>query len=221
MVKVKGTFVKPAGAIYKEPVPVDPTRFDDPVALKTGWEPGRGDGANFCTHKLVKASPHKMVMKLTGQLILLYSVLPLGGIFLLFYAFSGNMSAFPLLLGLGFVLFGVYLVYYKAAPLVFDKSSGMFFKGRTKSGQLPDHDNPKNMIDLDSVHALQLLSKYVVGKKPYYSQELNLVLKNGKRLTVLSHADKSRIREDAQTLSGFLNIPIWDAIDDDTTSYSR
>lgn len=62
---------------------------------------------------------------------------------------------------------------------------------------------------------------YVVAKKPYYTQELNLVLKNGKRLTVLSHADKVRIREDAKELAEFLDIAVWDAIDDDTTTYNE
>lgn len=218
--KVKATIIKPAGAIYKKPIPIDPNRFGDPVALKTDWEPGR-DGASFCTHRLKRENPNKMVFKIAMQLIILFAIPLLAGIMLLFYTFSGHMSAFPLLLGLGFLLLGVYLFYFQAAPMIFDKSRGLFLKGRVKDGQLPDPDNPKKIVDLANVHALQLLSKYVVAKKPYYTHELNLVLKNGKRLTVLSHADKVRIREDAQALSGFLNTPIWDAIDDDTTTYSE
>lgn len=211
--------MKPAGAIYKEPVPIDPARFGDPVALKTSWEPG-WDGSNVCTHRLVKVGPDKMMFRLTTQLKVIYSVLLLSGIIILLYALSGHLSAFSLCLGLAFVLLGICLWHFNTPPIVFDKSRGMFLKGRTKSGQLPDPDNPKNMIDLDSVHALQLISKFVASKKSYYAHELNLVLKNGKRLTVLSHTYKSRIRQDAQELSGFLNIPVWDAIDEDTTSYN-
>lgn len=218
--KVKATIIKPAGAIYKDPVPIDPTRFGDPVALNTEWTPGRNDGASFCTHRLVRVNPQKMEFRMTASTKALFYVFLVAGIIMLLYVFSGHWSAFPLCLGLGFTLVGGGLLYFKAAPLVFDKSAGMFLKGRTKAGQVPDHDNPKNMVALDSVHALQLLSKYVPAKKPYYTHELNLVLKNGKRLTVISHADKSRIREDAQTLSGFLNTPVWDAIDDDTATYS-
>jgi len=207
MVEFKGTFYKPSSVLYKEPTPIDPSRFADPVALMTEWEPGT-DGASFRTHKLVRVNPNKMAFKMTGQLIALFSILPLSGVFLLFYVFSGNMSLLPLGLGIVFVLFGVYLLLYQTDPIIFDKSIGLFIKGRKKSDKAPDPDNPKNIVDLDSVHALQLLSKYVSGKKPYYSHELNLVLKNGKRMRVISHADKEKFMADVRLLSEFLGKPV-------------
>lgn len=212
MVRVKGTLIKPSGAIYKEPTPIDPSRFADPVALITAWEPG-SDGASFRTHKLVRVNPNKIAFKMTGQLIALFSVLPVSGIFLLLYTFSGHLSLLPLGLGLGFVLFGGYLLFYKTDPIVFDKSIGLFIKGRKKRDKSPDPDNPKDIVDLDSIHALQLLSKYVPGKKPYYCHELNLVLRNGKRVRVVSHADKEKFIEDVRLLSEFLGKPVWDATD--------
>lgn len=39
---------------------------------------------------------------------------------------------------------------------------------------------------------------------------MNLVLKNGKRIFVLSHADKNAMKEDARVLSEFLEKPLWD-----------
>ncbi|MEO1381793.1 MAG: hypothetical protein AAFV78_01005 [Bacteroidota bacterium] len=38
---------------------------------------------------------------------------------------------------------------------------------------------------------------------------MNLVLKDGKRIMVLDHADKGQIKEDASQLSAFLNSPVW------------
>ncbi|MEL6627102.1 MAG: hypothetical protein AAFY70_03685 [Bacteroidota bacterium] len=40
---------------------------------------------------------------------------------------------------------------------------------------------------------------------------MNLVLKDGKRIMVLDHADKDQIKENAAQLSAFLNInsPVW------------
>ncbi|HHV63530.1 MAG TPA: hypothetical protein GXX46_00385 [Peptococcaceae bacterium] len=40
-----------------------------------------------------------------------------------------------------------------------------FLCGKETAYSSPDPDNPKNVVDLDSVHALQLLSKYVPGKR--------------------------------------------------------
>jgi hypothetical protein len=210
MAEFKGSIIKPGGVLYKEPTPIDPSRFADPVALMTEWKPG-ADGASFRTHKLVRVNPNKMAFKMTGQIIALFSILPLSGVFLLFYVFSGHMSLLPLGLGIGFVLFGVYLLLYQTDPIVFDKSTDLFIKGRKKADRSPDPDNPKNIVDLDSIHALQLLSKYVPSKRAYYSHELNLVLKNGKRVRVISHANKEKLMEDVGLLSEFLGKPIWDA----------
>ncbi|NLO96557.1 MAG: hypothetical protein GX091_00510 [Peptococcaceae bacterium] len=210
MVEFKGTFYKPGGTMYKGPTIIDPNRFNDPVALMTDWEPV-SDGASFRTHKLVRVNPNKVVFKMTGQLIAFFSILPLAGVLLLIYVFSGHMSFLPLFLGIIFVLFGVYLLLYQTDPIVFDKSTGMFLKGRKKKDKSPDPDNPKNIVALDKVHALQLLSQYVPGKRAYYSHELNLVLNNGKRVRVISHANKEKFMEDVRLLSEFLGTPIWDA----------
>lgn len=63
---------------------------------------------------------------------------------------------------------------------------------------------------LKKVHALQLISEYVRGdKSSYYSYELNLVLKDGERINVIDHGDRSAIQRDAQALAGFLGKPLW------------
>src|SRR5689334_25441925 len=37
----------------REPAPVDPATFGDPLALRVLWTPSRAGGANFRTHRLV------------------------------------------------------------------------------------------------------------------------------------------------------------------------
>jgi hypothetical protein len=159
-------------------------------------------------------SPDRMIFKRELKTVAMFAVFPLAGILILIYAFSGNFSAFALFLGLGCTLFGGYLIYFQMAPIVFDKSSGMFSKGRNNGGKAPDIENPKNIMDLESIHALQLLWKPVyTGKKQYYSYDLNLVLKNGKRIFILSHADKNAMKEEVSALSGFLGKPLWDVVE--------
>lgn len=217
MVKVKvKTGIRPGslGKMLKESEPVDPARFDDPVAFKTDWEPLNTIGDSFRSRKLISVSPDRMVFKRALKTVAMFAVFPLAGILILFYAFSGNFSAFALFLGLGFTLLGGYLIYFQMAPIVFDKSSGIFSKGRNKSGKAPDIENPKNIMDLENIHALQLLRKPVYGgKRQYYSYDLNLILKNGKRIFVLSHADKNAMKEDVSVLSGFIGKPLWDVVE--------
>jgi hypothetical protein len=49
------------------------------------------------------------------------------------------------------------------------------------------------------------------NKNSYYSYELNLVLDDGSRINVVDHGNLDRLRSDAQTLSRFLDKPVWDA----------
>ncbi len=49
------------------------------------------------------------------------------------------------------------------------------------------------------------------NKSSYYSYELNLVLDDGSRINVVDHGNLDRLRGDAQTLSRFLDKPVWDA----------
>lgn len=212
MVKVK-TSIRPGrfGKMLEKPEPVDPARFGDSVAFKTGWEPLNAVGDSFRSYKLVRVGPDRMEFRREMRAVALSAILPLAGILILFFAFSGKFNAFALILGLGFILLGAYLVYSQLAPIVFDKSNGMFSKGRVKPDKVPDIENPKKGAELKNIHALQLLFKPVFqGKKQYYSYDLNLVLKNGKRIFVLSHADKNAMKEDARALSEFLGKPLWD-----------
>jgi len=79
--------------------------------------------------------------------------------------------------------------------------------------QVFNKDLIKHLAPLDQVHALQLVSEYCSGNKSsYYSYELNLVLKDGRRVNVIDHGNINRIRQDAQTLSNFLGKPVWNAL---------
>ena len=64
------------------------------------------------------------------------------------------------------------------------------------------------------VYAIQLLSECVLTSglpAPYYSHELNLVLKDCSRINVTDYAMKDIIRHDARLLSRYLDVPVWDA----------
>jgi hypothetical protein len=52
---------------------------------------------------------------------------------------------------------------------------------------------------------------YRISPEALLSYEINLVLTDGSRLNLVDHSIQSVIREDAQTLGAFLDVPVWDA----------
>ncbi len=201
--------------------PIDLAKFGDPLALTIEWTPASRGGTNFRTHKLVEIDFSRVEFKAATAAKLFYSFFFGMGLFVgigfslqnnIFDNFSIQTIA-PVLFSLIFVVVGGLLYYFGTAPIVFDKSVGYFWKGRKSPQDAPEPGAIKKLALLEDIHAVQLLSEYVRGSKSsYYSYELNLVLNDGKRMTVIDHGNLKRLREDAQKLALFLGKPIWDAI---------
>lgn len=199
----------------------DPASLNDSIALKVGWTPLKKGGSNFRTHKLVEAGLEIMVFRATlgAKLFGLVFVLMGAGVpgFIIYGGISeGGASVsgilFPALIGLVFVSVGVALIYHFSKPIVFDRQSGFFWKGRRHPQSVVNPAELKVCVALEDVYALQILSEYCSGKdNSYYSYELNLVLKSGERINVTDHGSLRWIREDAGRLSQFLGCPLWDA----------
>jgi len=201
----------------------DPSQFDDPVAMQTSWTPAKRGGANFRTHKLVEVNSYRLEFQASLGAKLFYLIFLLAGVGVLVGfsftklssgAFSFDMDTIiPFGIGLIFAIAGGCLLYFGTTPIVFDKTQGAFWKGRKTPGALSDSQALKHYAELDKIHALQLISEYVRGdKSSYYSYELNLVLENGDRINIVDHGNENKLREDAKTLSAFLEKPVWDAI---------
>ncbi len=119
----------------------------------------------------------------------------------------------PLAMGVVFMAVGIGMFIYGTTPIVFDKGSGYFWKGRKGPQDVIEVSSLKKCAQLEQIHAIQLVSEFVhSGKSSFYSYELNLVLEDAGRLTVIDHGNLKRLREDANTLAQFLGKPVWDAI---------
>jgi hypothetical protein len=118
----------------------------------------------------------------------------------------------PFLIGSVFAIAGGCLYYFGTKPIVFDKHSGCFWKGRKNPDLVFNKDSIKVWTQLEQIHALQLIAEHCSSNKcSYYSYELNLVLKDGERINVVDHGNLNKIRDDANTLSKFLGKPVWNA----------
>jgi len=200
----------------------DPASLNDPVALATEWRSLRRGGSNFRTHKLLTVSAERMEFKSSRGAISTYTILILMSIVpaMVFLSawhngqqpFSSFDGIFPLLLSGVFLAFGIVVLRKSTAPIVFDKKQGFFWKGRVAPNETFNKSEIKNCTTLDQIYALQLLREYIrTNKTSYYSYELNLVLKDGKRINVVDHGNITKLREDAAGLAAFLGCPVWDA----------
>jgi hypothetical protein len=192
-----------------------PNPFADAGANETAWNP-IGASANFRTEELVQAGPGRMEFRGTGAMkrFFLFVVAAGVGVMVLVIAtkglsFEGDV-VWPLLIGLLFATVGGYGVLRGSIPLVFDKTSGLFWKGRRPPNPSLGEGRPGTFGRLDDILALQLLSGTSSGRRSYFYYELNLVLREGARIHVTAHADTSRLHDDAYTLATFLGKPIWD-----------
>ncbi len=199
----------------------DPSGFGDPIAMQTEWTSSMGGPS---ADKLVKVSSARLEFRasLTGKLVFLFFTLTGLGMLIAFTVYKlshgglsfDNDTIVPLLIGLAFTLAGSLMLYSITAPAVFDKRSGFFWKGRKAPDEVSDRRTIKYCAKLEDIHALQLISFFCSGPKmrPHYRYELNLVLKDAKRVYIVLDDKKDKVREDARTLSQFLDKPVWDAI---------
>ena len=129
-------------------------------------------------------------------------------------AFSFDAKLLLLIIGLILVA-GCGRIYFSGSePIVFDKHKGYFWKGKKGLNRTTYEDPMQLNVMMNQIHAIQLISKKVGGGvDSFYSYEVNLVLKEGKRLSVVDHPTSFLAKEDAQTLSTFLGVDIWANLD--------
>jgi hypothetical protein len=194
---------------------------DDLVARLTSWAPANEGGANFRTKRLVERSPSRLEVRTTAYTALFC------GVFIVFGAGLGAAFAYerlsfgqspllnltPILGSLAFAAAGVVMYYFLCRPAVFDRHIGWYWKGNPTLRAHQQLQSLTQATALSNIHALQLLSEYIPGdsdSSPYHSYELNLVLKNGRRLNVMDHGDLPSLMADAKLLARFLGVPLWE-----------
>ncbi|MFA5148966.1 MAG: hypothetical protein WC491_07580 [Candidatus Omnitrophota bacterium] len=201
----------------------DPAIFNDPLALKTGWDPLQFSLLGT-KHKLIEVSPARYEFKNTRSVnVGGYVVFVIGMIFMYFFTIniSGRypqvlrliVSTFAIMLALYIITDIAKILFYMIrGPIVFDKSVGYFWKGRISEAGISDRSGLKDCVELRKIHALQLVIEALAEDNSSY-YELNLVLDDASRINAAVYGGvKNTIREDAKKLGQFLNIPVWDTI---------
>ena len=192
----------------------------DPVSLKVDWGPLAVGGSTHKTRELTQVSPQCYELKLTSQGYALPVVFMFaGGVPLTLGSLimsGGSISETGLTLvafGLLFSAVGYMLWRDITRPVVFDLERGRHWRGAD------DEAHGADSVALSELHAIQLISEWVVQKghrqrrsTNFTSYELNLVRVDGSRLNVMDHGDLRSVRATAERLSALLELPVWDLI---------
>ena len=188
--------------------------LEDPVALKTAWNPLVSGGWSFCTHRLSSNNGiRRMHVSAIAHLFCFFCI-GFGVIVSSYIAWSlsdpsavtsGNIPLWLVpFMPLIFSVVGAGMLWWLYRKnVLFDKKRGAY----TYQGE---------SFPLQEVHAIQLIREYCSGgsnNSSYLSFEMNLVLKTGERFNVTDHGSLGAIRVDGKKLSEYLDIPVWDLID--------
>lgn len=186
---------------------VDLNEYHDEVAYLTSFEPLTRGGANFATRKMVtdKLGNYYYRATLPSRLFALPFVV--FGLVMI-NVFFDQLPA--LIGGIVFLTVAAVIIVQSFKRIVFDDTRQLFFVGFKQ--------NSKNSISYKQVHSLQLLAKVVRSSTDdgpdtfYFVYELNLVDHQGQRMNVHCYNSKDVALDDANSLSKYLNVPLWQAL---------
>ena len=183
---------------------------NEPIKEKISWQPIKNNGTPL-TNMILKSIEGTLELRLHLLSRFFYFSLIILGSFLLFYATIALLSyhfldtLWSITLGFLFTGIGIYTFSKQALPHKFDKEKNLYFKQN-------ENLERENETPLHYIHALQVISytEENEGKQEQQS-ELNLVLKNGKRVYVCSYTeeDYARVKQDTQQIAQYINKPIW------------
>lgn len=179
----------------------------DPIAQRIGWSPVKKVGITLPGTRLTQVVPNQLELQPN----------PLGR-----------------WVGAGMILIGPWFPVFANAPLPFTVAFDFFlvigacgfiygsmlkYAFDTETGSL----HAKSLIgtktiSFSKIHALQLLSAVVPSYstsdriRPSLKYDINVVLKDGRRINVAEYQDLDDLNSDAEVLVGLLEVPVWTAI---------
>ena len=194
-------------------------RYDDGVASTTDWAFMVHTGGGFRSRRLVQVLHGRLQFKATWRGLAFGVAFAAPGFAMLaagiWHAVTARGGTLGLLMsGLAFGAAGIVMLAGSLLPVVFDRDSGYFWRGRTAPRR--DVDVDAKAARLQDVHAVQLLTGWRNSSgtmtSGYNVHEVNLILHDGSRVHVVGHGGSiEQLREEITTVAEFLNVPVWDA----------
>ena len=198
---------------------IDPHKFDDPVALQVDWSPVEDELLALRLKRRIHNNSPTLTFNINYRVIIVssLSIIIFGGLFVMgiigfissivkgdFNDISENWIGYLMLFGITlFYLFFCIRVLkrLRTKKSKFDLRSGYYMQGG-------------RCYPINKIHALQLITRIERGRYTIIAHELNLILSDGRRRNVNDHENLKLIRKHACILADYLEIPIWDAVDE-------
>lgn len=183
--------------------------FNDKLAELIDWSPIKPKGVLRTKRRIKKAGFNKFRYTIATQTKSLLIILISFGLISMIagsFAFLLDTSSLHLIylavavIGLATMTGAIAALFVIGNKFLFDKNKKLF----KKKG---------NKIDLDKIHALQLIKKQFSYKKIAHTcYELNLVLEDASRLHLVDYDKLSHIKKDSKIISDFLKVKVWEKI---------
>ena len=204
---------------WKMVLDLDPHKFDDPVALQVAWSPVEDEMFELRLTRRIHNNSPILTFNLNYQVLISYSLVSIffWGLLIAsiisfissivqgcFDGTSETWIAMPIIWGmcLIFPLFHIRELKRQRTK----KSSFVLRSGHYMQGG--------RCYPINKIHALQLISRVEWAQRRIVVHELNLILSDGRRRNLNDHENLKLIRKHARILADYLEIPIWDAVDE-------
>lgn len=187
--------------------------FGDPLARQTQWTPVRSGGTKGWARRLVQSGSDRLTFRPTKRKLLFCAVPVLVGVYIIVFQPIQNSgpSWSQSVVGLVFLAMGLMIGYRLCTPVVVDKRLGACWTGWRAPASAEAARDQDGGAALGDVRAVQVIPERLRNTESKFSYEVNLVLADSNRINLVDHSRRSVIREDAQTLGRFLDVPVWDA----------
>ncbi len=178
---------------------------DTPAPADLDWKPARSGGATFGTHRIVLTGERLELHPATGSKVLVGVIASAGLLTMAGGTFYWQWKDDPgaLVVGVMMLVTSLVLVILLSKLLfnhrVFDRGLGLYWDTRRPQP-----------TPLASIRGVQIVAEKIqAGDSRYISEELNLVLDDGQRITVIDHANRVQLRHDAEQVAQWLGVPLW------------
>lgn len=204
-----------------------PPWADDPIAKSLEWTGTAAFGADNVTNpkgahvRLAKASANRIEFHPPSTRRWHVTMLFAGGVTYVLVVIATASLMTAILAPFICLMLSVLAEFYTrsiADWLYFDKQLGVYWRSKTVPATTIASTEKAGRIS--DIYALQLLStwRYVgdprmgvagAGYKQFPTHELNLVLNDARRLSIVCDDDYGRLDRGAKTLAEFLRKPLW------------
>jgi len=185
--------------------------FNDPMADRVEWTPTeKSPGVRRLVQKsrnIIEFEPNEINL-FTCKLFLTIGI---GLLLVALYIWVTTRSDFTYWLvfcGVSITLFGAFYLYIGTVPVLFDREKNIFTKGKDEEIEFLDEIFPKVELNCHDIYVIQLVR--VPMRKGGDHYQLNLVDRNGQRVSVGNYYYQKEIQNDAAVLGAFLAVPVWD-----------